>query len=194
MKIKLLSLLLLSCGFIFAQTPCVNGFAGPYPCEGYDLQSQIDLNVLDAGLGNDSWGWTDPDTEKEYAIMCLSNGTAFIDISDPVNPIYLGKLPTQTGSSTWRDAKVYNNFAFIVSDVNSGQHGMQIFDLTRLRNVNNPQLYSIMMLTMMVLEIVTTLSSMKKMAMLMPWVQILLAGATYCKHTRPFKPCFCVRI
>lgn len=136
MKIKLLPLLILSCGFIFAQTPCVNGFAGPYPCEGYDLQSQIDLNVLDAGLGNDSWGWTDPETEKEYVVMCLSNGTAFIDISDPVNPIYLGKLPTQTESTTWRDAKVYNNHAFIVSEASG--HGMQVFDLTRLREVNNP--------------------------------------------------------
>ena len=27
--------------------------------------------------------------------MGLNNGTVFIDISDPVNPVYLGKLPTQ---------------------------------------------------------------------------------------------------
>ncbi|WP_339609612.1 choice-of-anchor B family protein [uncultured Planktosalinus sp.] len=136
MKIKLLPLCLLFSGFLFAQTPCENGFAGSYPCDGYDLQSEIDLGILSAGAGNDSWGWTDPDTNKEYAIMCVSNGTAFIDISDPVNPIYLGKLPTQTDPSTWRDAKVYNNHAFIVSEASG--HGMQIFDLTRLRNVNNP--------------------------------------------------------
>lgn len=136
MKIKLLPLLLLSCGFIFAQTPCVNGFAGPYPCDGYDLQAHFDLNFLDAGSGNDSWGWTDPDTGKEYALMGLRNGTAFIDISDPVNPVYLGKLFTHTNTSSWRDIKVYNNYAFIVSEASG--HGMQIFDLTRLRNVNNP--------------------------------------------------------
>ena len=70
--------------------------------------------------------------------MGLGNGTAFVDISDPVNPVYLGKLPTHTGSSTWRDIKVYSDHAFIVSDINSGSHGMQVFDLTRLRNVNNP--------------------------------------------------------
>ena len=68
--------------------------------------------------------------------MGLDNGTAFIDISDPVNPIYLGKLATYTGSSTWRDIKVYNNHAFIVSEASG--HGMQIFDLTRLRSVANP--------------------------------------------------------
>lgn len=136
MKIKLLPLFLLFSGFLIAQTPCENGFAGPYPCDGYDLQSQIDLGELSAGAGNDSWGWTDPDTNKEYAIMCVSNGTAFIDISDPVNPIYLGKLPTHTATSTWRDAKVYDNHAFIVSEASG--HGMQVFDLTRLRDVNNP--------------------------------------------------------
>ncbi|MEX0996982.1 MAG: choice-of-anchor B family protein [Flavobacteriaceae bacterium] len=136
MKINLLPLLLLSCGFIFAQTPCVNGFAGPYPCEGYDLQAHFDLNVFGADRGNDSWGWTDPDTGTEYAIMCLGDSTAFIDISDPVNPVYLGKLPTHTDNSTWRDAKVYNNHVFIVSEASG--HGMQVFDLTRLRSVNNP--------------------------------------------------------
>ena len=53
-----------------------------------------------------------------------------------VNPVYLGKLPTHTSSTTWRDVKVYNNYAFIVSE--AGGHGMQVFDLTRLRDVANP--------------------------------------------------------
>ena len=122
--------------FTFAQTPCDNGMAGAYPCNGYDLQSHISLADMNASDGNDSWGWTDSLDGKEYAIMGLDNGTAFIDISDPVNPIYLGKLPTQTSSSIWRDIKVYNNYAFIVSE--AGGHGMQVFDLTRLRDVVSP--------------------------------------------------------
>ncbi|EDM45523.1 Regulatory P domain of the subtilisin-like proprotein convertases and other protease [unidentified eubacterium SCB49] len=122
----------------FAQTPCENGFAGPYPCSGYDLVSEIDLDEMDASSGNDSWGWTDPQDGKEYALVALDNGTAFIDISNPTSPIYLGKLPTHTGSSIWRDVKTYQNHAYVVSDVNSGSHGMQVFDLTRLRNVTNP--------------------------------------------------------
>jgi choice-of-anchor B domain-containing protein len=91
---------------------------------------------MNSTRANDSWGWTDPLDGKEYAIFCLIEGTAFIDISDPINPVYLGKLPTENGSSTWRDAKTYNNFAFIVSE--DPGHGMQIFDLTRLRNLTNP--------------------------------------------------------
>ncbi|WP_151892634.1 choice-of-anchor B family protein [Patiriisocius marinistellae] len=119
-----------------AQTPCSGGTAGPYPCDGYDLQSEISLGVMNASDGNDSWGWTDPSNGNEYAIVGLDNGTAFIDINNPTNPIYLGKLPTHTSSSTWRDIKVYSNHAFVVSE--AGGHGMQVFDLTRLRNVTSP--------------------------------------------------------
>ena len=133
--VKLLLFSLIS-PFLIAQTPCENGMAGEYPCNGYDLQSFISLEEMDGIRGNDSWGWTDPDNGNEYAIMGLKNGTAFIDISDPINPIYLGKLPTHTGESIWRDIKVYENHAFIVSEASN--HGMQVFDLTRLRNVPSP--------------------------------------------------------
>lgn len=119
-----------------SQTPCVGGMAGSYACNGYDLQSHIPLSTFNAGGANDSWGWADPLDGKEYAIVGLEGGTAFVDISDPVNPVYLGLLPSQTGASTWRDVKVYLNYAFIVSE--AGGHGIQIFDLTRLRNVANP--------------------------------------------------------
>ena len=134
---KIISLIFFVCSLInYAQTPCDNGMAGSYPCNGYDLQSFIPFSTFNASSGNDSWGWTDPQDGKEYALMGLNNGTVFIDISDPINPIYLGKLPTHTTSTTWRDVKVYNNYAFVVSE--AGGHGMQVFDLTRLRDVANP--------------------------------------------------------
>ncbi len=116
---------------------CTNQTSGGiYPSCGVDLVASITLSEMEASQGNDSWGWTDPSNGKEYAIVCLNNGTAFIDISNPENPVYLGKLPTATSNSTWRDAKVYQNHAFIVSEATG--HGMQVFDLTRLRNVSNP--------------------------------------------------------
>lgn len=119
-----------------SQTPCVGGMADGYPCSGYDLQSHLPLSTFNASGANDSWGWTDPTDGKEYVLMGLEDGTAFIDIADPINPIYLGKLPTHTGATVWRDIKVYQDYAFVVSE--AGGHGMQIFDLTRLRNVANP--------------------------------------------------------
>ena len=112
--------------FTYGQTPCENGFALNYPCNGFDLQSHISLDEMDASEGNDSWGWTDPEDGTEYALVGLDNGTAFINISDPVNPIYLGKLPTHTSATIWRDIKVYQDHAFIVSE--AGGHGMQVFD------------------------------------------------------------------
>lgn len=119
---------------------CENGFAGIYPCKGYDLMSNIPLSTFGATAGNDSWGWTDPTNQKEYAIMATNTNTVFVDISNPVNPIYLGNLPSATIASPWRDVKVYNNHAFIVADNVNGEdsHGMQVFDLKRLRNVTNP--------------------------------------------------------
>ncbi len=119
-------------------TACVGGFAGVYPCSNVDLMAFLPLNQIGGGNGNDIWGWTDSTTGKEYAIMGLTNGTAFVDISDPVNPVYLGLLPPHTGvsTSTWRDIKTHGDHAFIGSEaLNSG---MQITDLAQLRNVPAP--------------------------------------------------------
>lgn len=111
---------------------CLNGFAGEYPCSNYDLINHISLPDLGASFANDNWGWTDPETGKDYVLQGLENGVAFLDISDPSAMRYIGKLPTASGDSTWRDIKVYNNHAFIVSE--APNHGMQVFDLTLLRN------------------------------------------------------------
>jgi choice-of-anchor B domain-containing protein len=121
---------------MIGQVPCSGGSAAGFPCSNFKLMGQITLGAMDASGGNDSWGWTDPQDGKEYALVGLTNGTAFIDISDPVDPQYLGKLPTHTDPSIWRDIKVYSNHAFVVSEASG--HGMQVFDLTRLRNVANP--------------------------------------------------------
>ena len=117
---------------------CKNGFAGKYPCNDYDLLTHFNLDEL-AGSdteGNDSWGWTDSETDKEYALMGTNKGMVFIDITDPSKALILGILKTSTVNSSWRDVKVYDSHAFIVSEAQN--HGMQVFDLKRLRNVVTP--------------------------------------------------------
>ncbi|WP_347923641.1 choice-of-anchor B family protein [Pontimicrobium sp. SW4] len=115
---------------------CENGFAGVFPCNDYDLLAHITLEELKGGIeGNDSWGWTDSATGKEYALMCTSSGVSFVDISNPIDPILVGILPTATTNSSWRDVKVYNDHAFVVSEASG--HGMQVFDLSRLRDVTS---------------------------------------------------------
>ena len=53
--------------------------------------SQMPLNTIGgSGVdGADIWGWTDPQTSREYAIFGLENGTSFIDVTDPTDPVYL---------------------------------------------------------------------------------------------------------
>ena len=121
---------------------CKDDMAGAFPCKDVNMTSFLSMGDLGADRGvrtNDIWGWEDPETGREYAIVGLSNQTSFVDVSDPFSPIYLGKLPmpSTARSSVWRDMKVYKNHAFIVSD-GAGEHGMQVFDLTQLRNIDSP--------------------------------------------------------
>ena len=131
--------------YSYGQTPCAGGYAGEYPCSNYDLLSNIPVSTLANSSGNpegsDVWGWTDSETGKEYAIAAMTNSTAFVDITDPINPVFLGRLNSNAGNNYWRDVKIYGNYAFIVAD-NVGNHGMQVFDLTRLRDITSPETLS----------------------------------------------------
>ena len=124
------------------RVPCADGEAGTFACEQVDLLSFLSLDDLGAGRGvrtNDVWGWTDPETGIEYALVGRVDGTSFISLADPENPVVVGELPMTEGArgNSWRDIKVYQNHAYIVAD-GAGQHGMQVFDLTRLRGVDDP--------------------------------------------------------
>lgn len=145
MKIRLLALsIFFTASTSFCQTICTNGFAGIYPCNKIDLMSHMPFAQIGGGTGTEGsscWGWTDPLNGKEYAIMGCNTHTAFVDITVPSSPIYLGRLNSHNNvSNIWREMKVYNNFVFIVSEASG--HGMQIFDLTRLRNVTSPQTFT----------------------------------------------------
>jgi len=116
---------------------CVGGFAGVYPCFNVHLLSFVPLSVFGSGAASDVWGWTHAEDGREYVILGLDDGVAFVDVSDPLHPVHLGRLPTQTVSSSWSEIKVYGDHAFVVKDA-AGAHGMQVFDLTRLAAVASP--------------------------------------------------------
>lgn len=123
---------------------CVNGMAGEFPCKNVDLLSYFTMDEIGGGLavgtgrGSDVWGWRDSQTRREYVIAGRENGTAFIDITDPKKPVYLANLPSASTSNViWRDIKVYKGHAFIVSEASG--HGMQVFDLRRLRDISPAQ-------------------------------------------------------
>ena len=123
------------------QVDCTSGVASAFDCHDYDLVSFMPIkDMAPRGVTvNDVWGWTDPQTGREYALVGRRDGSAFVDISDPLNPRYLGQLLRPEGSnpSSWTDIKVYKDHAFIVAD-GAGQHGVQVFDLTQLRDVTEP--------------------------------------------------------
>ena len=117
---------------------CTDGLALGFSCGNVDLSAFLTLADLNATFANDIWGWTDPDTRREYALVGLRNAVAFVDVTDPINPLHVGSLMTHAGaSSVWRDMKVYKDHVFVVVD-GSGSNGMQVFDLTQLRTVTAP--------------------------------------------------------
>jgi len=66
----------------------------------------------------------------------VTDGASFVEVTDPSRPRLVGNLPRTKGSppSVWRDVKVLNDHAYVVSD-GAGEHGVQVFDLARLRDV-----------------------------------------------------------
>ncbi len=116
----------------------------PFDHHDVELLAYLPLATIGTpdGDGNDSWGWTDPETDQDIAMMGTTTGVAFVDVSDPSEPEYLGLLPSYSpegSGNIWRDIKVYKNHAFVVSEAEG--HGMQIFDLTQLRSVSSPQTF-----------------------------------------------------
>jgi choice-of-anchor B domain-containing protein len=116
---------------------CVDGMIDRYPCQGVDILSFVPMREMGGNRGmttNDIWGWTDPETGRDYALVCMTDNMSFVDVTDPYNPVFVGTIDMHEGArpSTWRDVKVRADHAYIVSD-GAGEHGVQVFDLTRLR-------------------------------------------------------------
>ena len=126
------------------QLDCSQGEASIFGCNDVDLLAYLPVSALGGERGtrlNDIWGWTDPETERDYALVGRMDGTSFVDVTDPANPVVVGNLPKTEGipGTSWRDMKVYSDHVFVVSDI-AGDHGMQVFDLTRLREFSGTML------------------------------------------------------
>lgn len=123
------------------EQPCEEGTSAGWTCQDVDMISFMSVSDIGGVRGtraNDIWGWTDPETGREYALVGRTDGMAFVDVTDPAMPVYLGTMDRTPGAppSVWRDMKVYKDHVFVVAD-GAGEHGMQVFDLSRLRNVTD---------------------------------------------------------
>ena len=135
-----------------AQAPraeCLNGRAvlagvAAFPCDRVDLVGHLPVAAFatpgsPAGRAhNDVWGWTDPQTGVEYALVGTTNGLGVVSLADPAAPRLVAKMPTATDAEPlWRDVKVVRDHAVVVADA-AGPHGVQVLDLTRVRGLDGP--------------------------------------------------------
>lgn len=104
------------------------GVAGSFTATGVRLGSWLPLNVLSSTStsGNSCWGYVSP-AGREYAIIGISNGTAFVEVTNPGNAVLRS---FQAGpSSLWRDVRVHGQYCYAASEAGSG---IQVFDLSQL--------------------------------------------------------------
>jgi len=116
---------------------CVGGSAGAFPCSNVDLLAHV-ADRTSSARGADIWGFMDLNSNREYAIIGYSIGTAVFDVTDPEDPREVGFIDGQR--TTWRDIKVYqfwnsteerwNAHAYITAD--NASDGLFIIDLSEL--------------------------------------------------------------
>jgi len=108
---------LIAADTLFAQGGSNVQFIGQMRTRGTNSYSQI-------------WGYNAPNG-KEYAILGCNGGTQIVDItSDTLKEVAFIPGP----SSGWREMKVYQHYAYIVTEGNGA--GLQIIDLDSMKLVN----------------------------------------------------------
>ncbi len=92
------------------------------------LQSWLDLPAFGPGAraGSSCWGYTSPEG-REYALMGLSDMTAFVEITDPVNPVIVDSYVHP--DSAWCEMKTYGRYAYVSNETGGG---LQVFDMGKI--------------------------------------------------------------
>ncbi len=99
-----------------------------FAASGVSLLSWLPLNTFGSGVqsGADCWGYVSP-AGREYAIMTHYSGASFVEVTDPANATLIGTIDGP--DSLWRDAQVYQNYCYLVSE---GGSGIQVVDLSQI--------------------------------------------------------------
>ena len=85
------------------------------------------LGQLEYEIGlNDVWGYAD-ENGNEYAFVGTIHGLSIVDVSEPTNPNELFFIEGE--SSTWRDIKTWQHYAYVVNEKGGG---ILIIDLSEL--------------------------------------------------------------
>lgn len=84
------------------------------------------------GMMNDIGGWTSPAGER-YALATNSGGIAFVRVTDPGDPVFVGKIQSQNPAdfrNIWGDPDTFGNFGYFVTEIDGSS--IVIVDLTGL--------------------------------------------------------------
>lgn len=102
--------------------------ASAFQSSGISLQSWLPLSVFGANQVNGAscFGYTSP-SGREYALISLSNGTGFVEVTDPANAQLVGVIPAQ--GSLWGDVRTYSHYAYAVKE---SSVGIQVIDLANI--------------------------------------------------------------
>jgi choice-of-anchor B domain-containing protein len=110
-----------------------DGKIAAFECHNVELLAYLPKDSVGKSTGADLWGWHDSTTGREFLLIGGMGATAFVEVTDPINPKYLGVLRPPSGMVA--SVKVYKHYALIGYE--SANHGMQVFDLTQLLDVKN---------------------------------------------------------
>lgn len=142
-------------------TKCVDGYAQAIPgsamhkfqCRNMDLYDFINHATLGSPntdyrgkSGSSSWGWTDPDSGREFIASGMYDGVAFIEILPVGRMLHLGFLPKfarVADRAYWTEIRSYHHYMVIGSELEG--NGVQIFDMKKLLHLdlsNGPVLFS----------------------------------------------------
>ncbi|RBQ86437.1 hypothetical protein VDGD_08047 [Verticillium dahliae] len=132
-------------------TKCVNGKAEAvkgdplhtFRCKNIDLYDFVNHAELgspgsDVQLrtGSGSWGWVHEESGREFVANGQYDGTSFIEILPEGKIKVLGFLPAvvpAAARSLWKEVRRYKNYIVVGSELEG--HGVQIFDLTKLLDI-----------------------------------------------------------
>lgn len=102
-------------------------------CSAADAQSSLNVNLVTQYHRGDakysgSWVYVAPDG-TEYALLGAQTGTAIYQmLADTVQEVAFFPGPV----TTWREITVVGHHAYVVTDVQGENHGMQVIDLSGL--------------------------------------------------------------
>jgi choice-of-anchor B domain-containing protein len=90
------------------------------------LLGQLDL-AAGSVVNSDVWGWVDPSTNKEYAIVGEHppGKVNIVDVSDPSNPFVAGLIPLAPGF----DIKTWQHYLYLVDGDGNNDDG-EIYDIS----------------------------------------------------------------